>query len=72
MKLIALILFYCHVNWVLAQINMTNYYRMPPMALMDDYDRCLTEFPGTEAVYCYVQAQIQPDDSSPVWQIVAV
>lgn len=51
-----------------------NYFRMPPLYQMDDYDRCFGENPPTDTkvVYCYARSQIQPNESSEVWEIIQV
>lgn len=46
---------------------------MPPLYLMDDYDRCLDEGSAKlKAVYCYTRTQIKPNDTSPLWKIIEV
>lgn len=46
---------------------------MPPIFLMDDYDRCLVEGSAkVKAVYCYTRTQIKPNDTSPLWKIIEV
>ncbi|KAJ6641727.1 Nose resistant to fluoxetine protein 6 [Pseudolycoriella hygida] len=48
-------------------INMTEYYKMPPLYEMDDYDRCMEEFPNLSNVYCYTRTQIKPNATSALW-----
>lgn len=51
----------------------SEYLQMPPIARMDDYDRCFLDLPeGTKATYCMVTSLIQPNESNHVWQIVNV
>lgn len=46
---------------------------MPPLYLMDDYDRCLDQGSAkVKAVYCYTRTQIKPNDTSPLWKIIEV
>lgn len=46
---------------------------MPPMARMDDYDKCFLDVePGTKATYCMITSLIKPNESSEIWQIVNV
>ncbi|XP_034114966.2 nose resistant to fluoxetine protein 6 [Drosophila albomicans] len=52
------------------EMNMTQYYEMPQLYDFDDYDRCLQEFPGTVATYCFVRADIEPDSSSAAWRAI--
>jgi len=47
----------------------TQYYEMPQLYDFDDYDRCLQEFPGT-ATYCFVRADVQPDNKAPAWRAI--
>ncbi|XP_031617702.1 nose resistant to fluoxetine protein 6-like [Contarinia nasturtii] len=51
--------------------NMTEYLRMPPMARMDDYDRCFLDIPeGATATFCMVTSLIKPNESSDIWNII--
>lgn len=54
--------------------TVNNYFRMPPLYQMDDYDRCFGENPPTDekVVYCFARSQIQPNESSEVWDIIQV
>lgn len=51
---------------------MTEYYKMPPMNLLEDYDKCLGEYPQYEAVYCIVNAEIKQNASNPLSAIIQV
>lgn len=52
---------------------MSEYLQMPPMARVDDYDRCFLDVPeGAKATFCMVTSLIQPNESNHVWQIVNV
>lgn len=51
---------------------MTEYYKMPPLYEMDDYDRCMEEFPNIKSTYCYTRTQIKPNESSELWLYVQV
>lgn len=46
---------------------------MPPMARMDDYDRCFLDIPeGATATFCMVTSLIKPNESSDIWNIINV
>lgn len=45
---------------------------MPPLYLMDDYERCMDEDPSQRNVYCYARSQIKPNASSPIWTLIEV
>jgi len=49
----------------------TQFYEMPPLYDLDDYDRCLQEFDGQGSTYCFVRAEVQPDDSMASWRAIA-
>ncbi|XP_017054397.1 nose resistant to fluoxetine protein 6 [Drosophila ficusphila] len=53
------------------QLNMTQFYEMPPLYDLDDYDRCLQEFDGQSSTYCFVRAEVQPDESVAAWRAIA-
>ncbi|KAM8704392.1 hypothetical protein ACLKA7_008922 [Drosophila subpalustris] len=53
------------------ELNMTQYYEMPQLYDFDDYDRCLQEFEGTTATYCFVRADVQPDNTASAWRAIA-
>jgi len=44
---------------------------MPPLYDLDDYDRCLQEFDGQGSTYCFVRAEVQPDESVASWRAIA-
>lgn len=52
----------------------TEYYRMPPLYELDDYDRCMMgqAHPEKEGIYCYTKALIQPNSSVEIWNIINV
>ncbi|EDV93412.1 nose resistant to fluoxetine protein 6 [Drosophila grimshawi] len=60
------------------EMNMTQYYQMPQLYDFDDYDRCLHEFGkgsgaeggGNPATYCFVRAEVQPNNSSAAWRAI--
>lgn len=61
------------LNFILRFIKIvTEYFRMPPLYLLDDYDRCLQESPDIKGTYCYVRALIKPNSSSEIWNITNV
>lgn len=43
---------------------------MPPLYDLDDYDRCLHEFSGQSTTYCFVRAEVQPDESASAWRAI--
>lgn len=45
---------------------------MPPLYLMDDFERCFEQDPSVRNVYCYVRSQIKPNESSPLWKTIEV
>ncbi|XP_063697615.1 uncharacterized protein LOC134828568 [Culicoides brevitarsis] len=51
---------------VASDINMVEYYKMPPLHRQDDYERCLW---STEelSTYCTVSTIIKPDPSNAIW-----
>lgn len=53
---------------------MTEYYRMPPIYEMDDYDKCMFGqlHPEKEGVFCFTKTLIQPNNSAEIWKIVDV
>lgn len=51
---------------------MTEYFKMPQLYLLEDYDRCLLEYPDVKSTYCYVRALIKPNSSSEIWNITHV
>lgn len=54
--------------------SVTEYYRMPPIYQLDDYDKCMSGqlHPEKEGVYCYTRTLIQPNKSAEIWKIVDV
>lgn len=44
---------------------------MPPLYDLDDYDRCLQELNGQASTYCFVRAEVQPDESVAAWRAIA-
>ncbi|XP_053674162.1 nose resistant to fluoxetine protein 6-like [Anopheles nili] len=52
-------------------INMSQYKLMPRVFHFDDYDECLRDDPTVPDVYCMVKAVVRPDESSPVWNVIA-
>ncbi|XP_035910622.1 nose resistant to fluoxetine protein 6-like [Anopheles stephensi] len=53
------------------QFNMTQYRLMPRVFHFDDYDECLLDDPSVPDVYCMVKAVVQPNTSSPAWNVIA-
>ncbi|XP_073820286.1 uncharacterized protein [Musca autumnalis] len=51
------------------KMNMTQYYKMPPLNDLDDYDRCLQEF-NDESLYCFVRADIIAQPNVEAWQVI--
>lgn len=45
---------------------------MPPLYEMDDYDRCMDEFPNVTNTYCYTRTQIKPNATSDLWLYIQV
>lgn len=57
----------------ISNCSVSEYLRMPPMARMDDYDRCFLDIPaGATATFCMVTSLIKPNETSDVWRIVNV
>ncbi|XP_037044343.1 nose resistant to fluoxetine protein 6-like [Bradysia coprophila] len=48
-------------------VNMTEYYKMPPIFELEDYDLCMEEFPNHKNIYCYTRTQIKPNEKSELW-----
>lgn len=44
---------------------------MPRVFHFDDYDECLRDDPSVPDVYCMVKAVVQPNASSPAWNVIA-
>ncbi|XP_023303317.2 nose resistant to fluoxetine protein 6 [Lucilia cuprina] len=53
------------------EMNMTQYYKMPSLYDLDDYDRCLQEF-NDFSMYCFVRADVIPqrDNNNEAWQAI--
>lgn len=53
---------------------MTEYYRMPPIYELEDYDKCMFGqlHPEKEGVYCFTKSLIQPNSTVDIWRIVNV
>lgn len=71
--------FFLHMHTSCARMCMlvappvTEYFRMPPIFKLDDYDRCfLTAPPHKEVRYCFTRSLIKPNTSSPIWNIIEV
>lgn len=45
---------------------------MPPLYLLDDYDRCMEEYPNIQSTYCYARSLIKPNESSELWGYIKV
>lgn len=45
---------------------------MPPLYLLDDYDRCMEEYPNIKSTYCYARSLIKPNESSELWGYIKV
>lgn len=62
------------ILWNLFGDIVTEYYRMPPLYELDDYDKCMfgREHPEKEGVYCITKTLIQPNSSSDIWKVVHV
>ncbi|XP_073819270.1 nose resistant to fluoxetine protein 6 [Musca autumnalis] len=52
------------------QMNMTQYYKMPPLYDFDNYDRCLQEFTDDQSMYCFVRADVLPEPQAEAWQAI--
>ncbi|XP_030374263.1 nose resistant to fluoxetine protein 6 [Scaptodrosophila lebanonensis] len=52
------------------EMNMTQYYEMPDLYDLDDYDRCLQEFSHSQPTYCFVRAEVQPNEKAPAWRAI--
>lgn len=52
----------------------TEYYRMPPLYQLEDYDRCMfgQAHPEKQGIYCFTKTLIQPNKSLDVWNIIDV
>lgn len=44
---------------------------MPQLYDLDDYDRCLQEYDGQASTYCFVRAEVQPNESVAAWRAIA-
>ncbi|XP_065086712.1 nose resistant to fluoxetine protein 6-like [Ochlerotatus camptorhynchus] len=52
-------------------IELSQYHRMPPMAVFDDYDLCMEDVPeGKVATYCIARVVIKPDNGSELWHLI--
>lgn len=51
---------------------MSEYYKMPALYKLDDYDKCMLELPNQRSTYCLVKTVIKPDNDSEIWKIVQV
>lgn len=40
---------------------------MPSLFGLEDYDKCLTEYPLIKSTYCYTDVTIKPDENSSLW-----
>ncbi|KAG4081172.1 hypothetical protein HA402_014620 [Bradysia odoriphaga] len=52
--------------------GMTEYYKMPPIYELEDYDRCMEEFPNNKNIYCYARTQIKPNEKSELWLYIQI
>lgn len=50
----------------------TEYYSIPNLYELDEYDRCLKEDPTLNPVYCYVDSTIKPSSDNHIWQLINV
>lgn len=48
---------------------MSEYYRMPKLYGMDDFDQCM-EREGNLSVYCIARITIKPDESLDLWNYI--
>ncbi|CAD6995976.1 unnamed protein product [Ceratitis capitata] len=53
------------------EMNMTEYFKMPNLYEFDDYDRCLQEFSKSRETYCFVRAEVLPQNNSEAWHAIA-
>ncbi|XP_068152945.1 nose resistant to fluoxetine protein 6 [Drosophila tropicalis] len=53
------------------QLNLTQFYEMPQLYDLDDYDRCMQEFDQETSTYCFVRAEVQPNETVAAWQAIA-
>lgn len=44
---------------------------MPNLYEFDDYDRCLQEFSKSRETYCFVRAEVLPQNNSEAWHAIA-
>ena len=52
---------------------MSEYYKMPRLYHLDDYDKCLSEENhSSKSVYCFVDVIIKPNKSSTLWSSIEV
>ncbi|XP_055921072.1 nose resistant to fluoxetine protein 6-like [Eupeodes corollae] len=54
---------------VMCYFNMTAYRQMPPLYILDDYDKCLES--ENRSSYCLVIGQIVPNDTSHLWEQIS-
>ncbi|XP_055708626.1 nose resistant to fluoxetine protein 6-like isoform X1 [Phlebotomus papatasi] len=57
-----------NISSVDGQFNMSEYYKMPKLYLMDDYDRCLDEY--NASTYCIASSIIKPNATSALWEYI--
>uniref|UniRef100_A0A1I8MIA6 Acyltransferase 3 domain-containing protein n=1 Tax=Musca domestica TaxID=7370 RepID=A0A1I8MIA6_MUSDO len=67
---ISILLIVCGLKVQGFQMNMTQYYKMPPLYDFDNYDRCLQEFNDDQSMYCFVRADVLPEPKAEAWQVI--
>ncbi|XP_063367012.1 nose resistant to fluoxetine protein 6-like [Cydia amplana] len=61
MQKLLLLMFLAHqASGVIYSLNLTEYYRMPELHEMDDYDRCLV---APKGLYCVLDADLYPGEN---------
>uniref|UniRef100_A0A1A9WWJ5 Acyltransferase 3 domain-containing protein n=1 Tax=Glossina brevipalpis TaxID=37001 RepID=A0A1A9WWJ5_9MUSC len=55
-----------NLNYDIQNNSTNNYYKMPPLYQLDDYEKCL--YTWKPFTYCVVYAEIEPNISSPLWK----
>lgn len=56
-------------TFVLFPLPVTEYYKMPKLYIMDDYDLCMDQ-PDNVTVYCIATVIIKPNQTLPLWEYI--
>ncbi|XP_047997356.1 nose resistant to fluoxetine protein 6-like [Leguminivora glycinivorella] len=66
-KLLTLVFLAHQASGVIYSLNLTEYYRMPELHEMEDYDRCLA---APRGLYCVLDADLLPGDNPELMRIL--